>query len=161
MFRASALLIMGLILVSSPLAAKKAEEKVVIADTSEKFGVLVEAIRQEMAPGKRYEFLKSADRATVNQALDRMAAMLARSGSVDALSREERTQLQNDQEKVNGLLARNADDRLICTYVAPVGSHLPVKSCKTAREIAQSRANSRRQADEISTQGRIGGGPGN
>lgn len=161
MFRASALLIVGLILVSSPLAAKKAEEKAVVADTSEKFSLLVEAIRQEMAPGKRYEFLRSADRATVNQALDRMSAMLARSGSVDAMSREERTQLQNDQEKVNGLLARNADDRLVCTYVAPVGSHLPVKSCKTAREIEQNRANYRRQADEISNQSRIGSGPGN
>jgi hypothetical protein len=144
------------LMLASSVQAKKAEEKAVVADTSEKFELLVEAIRQEMAPGKRYEFLRDSDRSRVNQSLDRMAAMLAKSGSVDQLSSEERTRLFNDQEVVNGLLAKNADDRLVCTYVAPVGSHLPVKTCRTAREIAKSRDEFRRQSDGLQNQSRIG-----
>ncbi len=161
MFRLNVLAVLVLCLVASPLMAKKAEEKAVVADTAEKFELLVEAIRQEMAPGKRYEFLNQRDRTTVNQSLDRMTALLGKSGTVDALSKSDRTTMMNEQEKVNGLLAKNADDRLVCTYENPVGSHLPVKKCRTAREIAQSRANFRRQADELSNQGRIGSGPGN
>jgi hypothetical protein len=145
-----------LIMFASSVEAKKAEQKAVVADTSEKFELLVQAIRQEMAPGKRYEFLRDSDRVRVNQSLDRMAAMLAKSGSVDQLSSEEKTRLFNLQESVNGLLAKNADDRLVCSYVAPVGSHLPVKTCRTAREIERSRNEVRRQSEGIQNQGRIG-----
>jgi hypothetical protein len=145
-----------LILLATSAHAKKVENKAVVADTSEKFSLLVEAIRQEMAPGKRYEFLSGGDRDRVNKSLDRMAAMLQKSGSVDQLTFAEKTTLFNEQESVNGLLAKNADDRLVCTYVAPVGSHLPVKTCRTAREIERSRSEFRRQSDGIQNQGRIG-----
>jgi uncharacterized protein YlxP (DUF503 family) len=143
-------------MLASSVQAKKAVEKAVVADTSEKFELLVEAIRQEMAPGKRYEFLRSSDRNRVNESLDRMAAMLAKAGSVDQLTSQEKTRLFNEQESVNGLLAKNADDRLICTHVAPVGSHLPVRTCRTAREIENSRNQFRRQSDGLQDQSRIG-----
>lgn len=161
MSRLMILFMATIVFAATQTQARTPVEKAVIADTAEKFQLLVEAIRQEMAPGKRYEFLRDRDRETVNQALDRMAAMLAKSGTVDALNPEEKTRLFNDQEVVNGLLAKNADDRLVCTYVAPVGSHLPVKTCRTAREIAQSQAKFRRQADELGNRGRVGSGPGN
>jgi hypothetical protein len=98
-----------------------------------------------MAPGKRYEFLQESDRAKVNNSLDKMAALLARSGSVEAMSEDDRLRLFNEQEFVNGLLARNADDRKICTHESPVGSHLPVKRCRTAREVNEARANAQRE----------------
>lgn len=149
------------LLFANPAIAKKPVEKAVVADTAEKFVALAEAIRAQMAPGKRYEFLGKNDRMTVNQTLDLMASMLQKSGSVESMSAEDRTRLFNEQEKVNGILARNADDRLVCTHVAPVGSHLPVTQCRTAREIAQSRADYRRQSDELGNQGRIGTQQGN
>ena len=136
---------LALLMAAVPVAAKKAEKKAVVADTAEKFELLVEAIRGEMAPGKRYEFLQKSDREKVNHALDKMAAILANSGSVDAMSEDDRIKLFNEQEFVNGLLARNADDRLVCTHVAPVGSHLPVRKCRTAREINEDRSAAQRE----------------
>ena len=145
-----------IVLFAPPAMAKKPVEKAVVADTAEKFTALADTIRGQMAPGKRYEFLGKSDRLTVDQSLDNMAAMLQKAGSVDAMRPEEKTQLFNEQEKVNGILARNADDRLVCTHVAPVGSHLPVTQCRTAREIAQSRADYQRQREDYGNQGRIG-----
>jgi hypothetical protein len=74
-----------------------------------------------------------------------MSALLVSSGSVDALSYDDRIALFNEQELVNGLLARNSDDRLVCAYQNPVGSHLPVKRCRTVREIHEERSISRRE----------------
>ena len=146
------LAVLALLMAAMPVAAKKADKKAVTADTSEKFELLVLAIRQEMAPGKRYEFLQDSDREKVNRSLDKMSAMLARSGNVEAMSEDDRMKLFNEQEFVNGLLARNSDDRLICTHVAPVGSHLPVKKCRTAREVREDRANAKREMNKAPTQ---------
>lgn len=149
-----------LMVCASTVAAKKPVEKVVVADTAEKFDSLVAQIHSQMAPGKRYEFLGKSDRAKVDMSFEKMSSMLASSGSVDAMSSEERMKLFNEQEKVNGLLAKNSDDRLVCNSVAPVGSHLPVKTCKTVREIEKERNNSRRDMQNM-TNGRINSNSGN
>jgi len=39
------------------------------------------------------------------------------------------------QEEVNGILHHNDNNRLVCEHVAPVGSHLPVTTCRTYGEI--------------------------
>lgn len=144
------LLVLALVCASSSFAREKAaEKKAVHADTPEKFAVVVTSIREEMAPGKRYEFLSTVDRRVVNDSLDRMADMLVRTGSVEAMSQEDKTRLFSIQEEVNGLLARNADDRLVCTHVAPTGSNIPMTLCKTVRELANRRAEGRRKAYEM------------
>lgn len=143
------LLAMIFLALAGPLGAKQPEKKAVIADTPEKFELVVQAVRQEMAPGKRYEFLRPSDRRTVNDSLDRMASMLEKAGSVDAMSQEEKTELFSIQEKVNGLLARNADDRLVCEHRPPTGSHIPTTQCKTVREIAQRRAEYRSKQKDL------------
>ena len=158
--RSAVLVVIASLFLISPLMAKKPVEKAVIADTPEKFEILVEKIRSQMAPGEKYEFLKSKDREVVNRHLDRMAEMLLKAGSVEAMQPEEKAKLFSEQEEVNGILARNADDRLVCTHVAPVGSHLPVTKCHTVRELAESRENYRRQKVEFDNQGRIGPGGG-
>jgi hypothetical protein len=149
MFRAILFVVVSLVVSAASVHAKSDEKKAVVADTPEKFTLLVEAIRQEMAPGKRYEFLDSRNTEEVNQILDRMGSMLAKAGSVDAMHSEQKAQLMSDQERVNGILARNADDRLVCTHVAPVGSHLPVTRCRSVREIAKRRETVRKQTREL------------
>jgi hypothetical protein len=149
MSRILMLVVAVLLLSATTLQAKKPLEKAVIADTPEKFEVLVTAIRQEMAPGKRYEFLKESERVNVDAILDKMGRMLTSAGSVDAMNPEMRADMMSEQEKVNGILARNADDRLVCTHVAPVGSHLPVTTCHTVREIARKRGNTLHQMDQM------------
>ena len=128
-----------LLVVSSLVAAKQPDKKAVVADTPEKFDLLVTAIQQEMAPGKRYEYLNSLNRRVVNHSLDQMAAMLNVSGSVDAMSQEDKTRLFSIQEEVNGILAKNADDRVVCTHSPPTGSHIPMTECKTVRDLEQRR----------------------
>jgi hypothetical protein len=149
MYHCTRYLLIILVAFSAPLAAKQSDKAIKKADTPEKFEVLVTAIRQEMAPGKRYEFLKESDRATVDAILDKMSRMLTIAGSVDAMRPEMKAELMSAQEKVNGILARNADDRLICTHVAPVGSHLPVTKCQSVREIARKRESSRHQTTDM------------
>ena len=149
MFRAVLFAAVLLIVACVSAHAKTDEKKVVVAETPEKFTLLVEAIRQEMAPGKRYEFLDSRNAAEVNAILDRIGQMLVSAGNVDAMNQEQKVQLMTEQERVNGILARNADDRLVCTHVAPVGSHLPVTECQTVRQIAQRRELSKKHRDEL------------
>lgn len=144
MFKALIPVVAAALLFASPLQAKKkAPEDAVTASTYQQFGPLVEKIRSEMADGERYEYLSKSDRETVNVTLDQMSAMLEKSGSVDAMQPEERAKMMTDQEKVNGILARNADDRLVCSHVAPVGSHIPKTTCHTMREIKESQRNAR------------------
>ena len=131
-------LILSLML-AAPSYAKKAEEKAVAADTPEKFEALVTTIRGQMAPGERYEFLSNTNRNTVNHKLDLMDQMLIKAGSVSAMDHQTQVELFAMQEEVNGILARNASDRLVCTHVAPVGSHIPKTICHTVAELARSK----------------------
>lgn len=161
MIKAVFTIVAAALLFASPVhAKKKPPEDAVQASTYEAFGPLVEKIRGEMIQGERYEFLSTSDRDTVNATLDRMSALLEKSGSVGAMQPEELAQMMTDQEKVNGILARNADDRLVCTHVAPVGSHIPKTKCQTARQIAESRENYRKNAVDLQNQSLIGAGPG-
>ncbi len=139
----------SLLAVSSAVLAKQPEAKAVVADTPEKFDLLVTAIQQEMAPGKRYEFLNKDNRQVVNDSLDRMGEMLTRAGSVDAMTAEQKAQLFNIQENVNGLLAKNADDRLVCTHSSPTGSHIQMTTCHTVRELSNSKASAKDQFRDL------------
>jgi hypothetical protein len=64
-----------------------------------------------------------------------MSTLLDKKGSVAQMNDAEKTQMFNDQEQVNAILAHRDGDRLVCQTVAPVGSHIPIKSCKTARQL--------------------------
>ena len=151
MFRAMSLAALTVMLATSPvLAAKKnVQENVVIADSAEKFAVLVDKIRSQMTTGQRYEFLSPADRKLVNDSLDKMGSLLDASGTVEAMPMDDRTRLFNEQERANGILAKNADDRLICTRVAPTGSHRPVTDCKTFRQLEEIRKGTETQMREF------------
>jgi hypothetical protein len=140
------------LMLASPVNAKEDKERSVVADTPEKFELLMLAVRQEMAPGKRYEFLSTRNRNTVNHNLDLMNQMLINAGSVAEMNEARKVELFTMQEEVNGILARNAADRLVCTYVAPVGSHIPKKRCHTVRELAESKADFKRKAREMQTE---------
>lgn len=144
MSRLTLFVMAALIAASSVVAAKPPVKKAVVADTPEKFELLVTAIQQEMAPGKRYEFLNSRNRDKVNHWLDQMMTMLTKAGSVEALTYEDKARLFSIQEEVNGLLAKNADDRLVCTNRAPTGSHIPQTTCHTVRQLARSKDDSGR-----------------
>jgi hypothetical protein len=61
------------------------------------------------------------------------------------MPQDAKTALLADQEAVNALLAKFADNRIICTHEAPIGSLIPRKRCRTLRQIETTRSKSKGQ----------------
>lgn len=90
------------------------------------------AIEADLADGETYSEISTEDRATVNQALDRIAGLFQAYGSVERLSWEDRTQMFNDQEQINNILTKAGEDsRLVCRREKKVGSHRVTTQCST------------------------------
>jgi hypothetical protein len=122
----------------------KVVEKPVAADTPEKFAATADDIRSEMGPNGRYEYIKSGDKAKVEADLNSMAALLQKAGSVGAMKEQERIRLFNTQEHLNGILVHNDSNRLVCERRAPVGTNIPVNTCKTVGQIEKERTDSQK-----------------
>jgi hypothetical protein len=145
--RLSLLLFLMLTFVSLNSAADGKEnggvnEKPVAADTPEKFAPIAAQIRADMNTGGRYEFITATDRAKVGVDLNAMQGLLQKSGSVAAMTADEKVQLFNYQENLNGLLTHHDSNRLVCQHNAPLGTHIPVTTCHTVGEIERVRRES-------------------
>ena len=55
---------------------------------------------------------------------------------------------------MNGLLKHNDANRLVCESRAPVGSHLPVTTCRTFGEIERGRADANKTILHLDQPGR-------
>ncbi len=122
----------------------RVKEKPVAADTPEKFAQTAEQVREEMSAGGRYEFIRPADKAQVDTDLNSIGAMLKKSGAAAAMSQEDKIRLFNTQEHLNGLLTHSDSNRLVCERRAPVGTNIPVNTCKTVGEIEKNRRDSQK-----------------
>jgi hypothetical protein len=126
------------------LAADKVDEKRVAADTPEKFAETIKQIHEDMDTGGRYEYIKPQDKARVDTDLNSMAAMLQKSGSVTAMSQDDRVKLFNIQEHLNGVLSHSDSNRLVCEHRPPVGTNIPTTTCKTFAQIEKERNDSQK-----------------
>ncbi|MEZ5461343.1 hypothetical protein [Dokdonella sp.] len=157
MFRVNVFSLVFLFLLAPHVHAKSEPgTDAVEANSYENFVPLVAAIRGEMTVGGRYEFLRGMDRDSVNEKLDAMAVLLQSSGTVADMLPDARMTLMADQDAVNQLLAKFADDRLICTFEAPIGSLIPKKRCRTLRQIEKSRSRSKGQIMDIQRDSSLG-----
>ncbi|SRR5581483_2463278 len=120
-------------------SAEGTTQKAVVADTPDKFAARYKELETEMQAGGRYEFISPSDKVRVEADMTSMAAMLDKAGSVDAMKQDDKVRLFNTQEQVNGILTRTDSERLVCEHRAPVGSHIPVTTCKTFGEIEKAR----------------------
>jgi hypothetical protein len=122
---------------AAPAAAVPEEhgKPVVKADSKENFEAIVAAIHQQMEPGGRWQFIDKGDRATIDGSFADMGKLYDQFGSVDKMDQNAKVRLFADQRTVNAILTKKDGDRLICETVMPVGSHLPVKTCKTYAQI--------------------------
>ncbi|HVX04692.1 MAG TPA: hypothetical protein VHA71_06175 [Rhodanobacteraceae bacterium] len=112
------------------------EDKVAVrADTRQRFDAVAAAVRKEMSPGGRFEFVSGVDHHTVDQLLADMQALFNQFGAVDKMDADSKIRLFNDQEKINGILTKNDSNRQICTREMPVGTHFPKVVCETYGEI--------------------------
>lgn len=116
---------------------------VVRADTKENFEAIEAAISQQMQPGGRWQYIDSGERKTIDGSFADMGTLYDRYGSVEKMDQPARMRLLADQSTVNAILTRRDGERLICKSELPVGSHLPVRTCRTYAQM---------QADEHNAQ---------
>ena len=119
-----------LVMVSGPASAETTRASVDVADGA--FAEQRKAVEADLADGETYSEISSEDRATVSQALDRIAGLFQTYGSVERLSWEDKAQMFNDQEQINNILTKAGEDsRLVCKREKKVGSHRVTTQCST------------------------------
>lgn len=112
---------------------------VVKADTKENFEAVAAAIRKQMQPGGRWQYIDNKERTTIDGSFADMGKLYDQFGSVDKMDSAAKVRLLADQSTVNAILTKKDGERLICQDQIPVGSHLPVKTCKTYAQIQAER----------------------
>jgi hypothetical protein len=136
------------IVATSAVAKENYKEASFNADTRDSFASVSAAVREQIKPGGRYEYVNDKERFTINQKLDDMGALFASHESVATMSQENKIQLYNDQESINSILTKRDGERVICKKEAPIGSHIPVTTCHTyAQEQDAHKANAQ-QVDQ-------------
>jgi hypothetical protein len=139
-----ALAIAGLVLQAASVNA--ADKKVIVTvDNKQDFANAVALIKSNMASGGRFEFTTDKERAAIDANLADMQSLFDKFNTVDAMDQPAKLRLFNDQEAVNTTLTHRDGDRLICEFVAPLGSNIPRKSCRTYRQAEQDRRDAQHE----------------
>jgi hypothetical protein len=151
---ASSLVFASLVSVSA-FAAKVEEKRVAAdnADTPAKFDQVIEEVHQEMGTGGRYEFIKADAKAQVEADLTAMDAMIKKAGSVSAMTQATKVELFNHQEHLNGILTHNDGNRLVCEHRPPMGTNIPVTTCKPVAEIEKQRRDAQKMMQDADKRG--------
>ncbi len=123
------------LLFAMPLAAKEETKPAVNANTKESFAGVAAWVREEMEEGGRYSYVTSQERTRVNETLDTMSRLFEKVPTVAQMNDQQKTEMFNNQGKVNGILTLRDNDRLVCKNEIPTGSHIPMKVCETAGAI--------------------------
>ena len=138
-----------LLLSAAAYADDQVIEKPLVAQSLAGFDQEATEIRAGMHQGGRYEFLKADDKSKVEARLNSMHALLEKHANQNDLNSADKIALVNAQEEVNAILKHNDSNRLVCESRAPIGSHLPVKTCRTFGEIEQGRRDAARSVSEM------------
>lgn len=140
---------MMLVLQVASVHAKEAKPDVK-ANTKDEFAAVADHVRQQMAPGGRFDSVNKNDQETVNRDLGSMESLYDKFGQVDAMDQASKIQLYNSQSEVNAILTRNDGNREVCEQVKPMGSNIPKTVCKTQREINMQAEQSQRMMQDFS-----------
>ena len=124
-------------------------DKPLVAQTLDSFLQEAATIREQMHSGGVYGFIKSADRDRVETRLDQMQKLLQAHAQEGDLPRADKVALVNAQEEVNGILRHNDKNRLVCESRAPVGSNIPVTTCRTFGEIEDQRRDAQKSMNDF------------
>ena len=124
-------------------------EKPLIAQTLAGFQKEAAGIRDAMQPGGRYEFVKTDDRRKIEARLGSMEALLQKRAGQSDLNTSDKIALVNAQEEVNAILKHNDSNRLVCESRAPIGSHLPIKTCRTYGEMELERREATKSVSDL------------
>jgi hypothetical protein len=119
------------------------------ANTKDEFAAVADHVRQQMAPGGRFESVSKTDQDKVNRDLGNMESLYDKFGTVDAMDQASKVALYNNQSEVNAILTSHDADREICEQVKPMGSNIPKTVCKTQRQIAEEDDQSQRLKQDM------------
>ena len=138
------------VMVSFPAFAKETSDPAVNANTKESFTAVSAWVRKEMGTGGRYAYVTDSERSKVDANLSEMGGLFDKYGSVAQMNDADKTKLFNDQEELNAILSKRDGDRIICKNEVPIGSHIPVKTCRTYSQIEADHHNTRQFMDDRS-----------
>jgi len=131
--------------------ADQVDKTPVLAHTLDSFNQESAKIHQQMQAGGIYDNISPGDRARVETRLSEMQKLLEAHSTQSDMPRDDKVKLVNAQSDVNSILSHNDNNRLICENRAPVGSHIPVTTCRTYGEIAAQRRQDQKFVDDAST----------
>lgn len=134
-----AVLLFGAAWVVPALSCAHASEAAIKAETKADFVAVVVAVKAQMVPGGRYEFVDSSERETIDGNLAEMQALFDKFETVAAMDKDAKFQLYVDQENVNAILTHRDDRRMVCESARPVGSLIPKRICRTYGAIQRDR----------------------
>jgi len=128
----------ALLLAPAAFAANApANDKPLVAQSLDSFNAEATKIRDGMKADGTYSHITPSDRGRVEARLDEIQKLLSAHAGQGDLNTSDKVHLVNVQEEVNGILKHNDNNRLVCEHVAPVGSHVPVTTCRTYGEIVE------------------------
>ena len=139
----------GAVLLQMGMTHATKTETIVKAENKADFAAVVSAVQSQMVPGGRYGFVDKKEREDVNHGLGYMQNLFDKYGTVAGMDQKTQMDLFNHQEAVNAILTRRDSNRLVCESVAPMGSHIPRKTCRTYGEIEQEHQNTRQLMDNF------------
>lgn len=128
---------------------------VVRADNKDHFEVVAAAIHQQMQPGGRWQYIDRDERQTIDGSFADMRALFNKYGSVSKMDRSAINRMVADQDTINAILTRRDGDRLICHEEMPVGSHLPVRHCRTYAQIQAEQQQTQRALNKLNQRQRF------
>jgi hypothetical protein len=149
----------GVFAFGAATAKENYKENGVKADTKEAFDPLAVKIREDLQDGGRYEYVKPAERKTIEQKLNEMSALFEQTGAVSNMTQDQKISLFNDQEVVNSILTQRDRDRVICKKTTPIGSHIPVTNCHTYAQEVEAREGTQKQMSDWKNTPCVGDSP--
>lgn len=151
-------LLLGTTCLAPSLSRAGVEQAAVKADNKADFAAVVAAVKEEMVPGGRYEFVSSSERKTIDANLAEMQLLFDKFGSVAGMDKEAKFQLYVDQEDVNAILTHRDDRRMVCNSERPIGSLIPKRTCRTYGAIQRDRENAQEEMIRSARPGYVTGG---
>ncbi len=133
-------------------------QKPLVAQTLDNFMQDSARIRKQMDPGGLYGHITATDKARVMMRLADMQKLLQAHANASDLDTNDKIALANAQEEINGILSHNDNNRLICQHVNPVGSHIPVTTCRTYSEIMAEREHAQHDLERSLSTPQLKGG---
>ena len=153
-------LLLGAACLAPGVSRASASKGAIKAENQTDFAAVVAAVKKEMVPGGRYEFVSSSERKTIDANLAEMRSQFDQFGTVAAMDKDTKFQLYVDQENVNAILTHRDDRRIICKSELPLGSLLPKRTCRSYGLIERERHKSQELMIRIARPGYMdGAGP--